>query len=352
VKFWWSQNGFAECTIIDLAFAKNGIKRIVVKYIGKKALCQKCNRHYNPPEIKAEYLAYGHGLQAWTMYHRLFLRLPYRGITQTLEDQFGEKISDASLVKFLRYFSDYYNETDQILTRKILESPFIHADETIISIQGVDQYVWVFSDGKHVVFKLTPTRESEIVHKFLGDYSGTLVSDFYPGYDSVKCKQQKCWVHLIRDMNDDLWKAPFDSELEEFLLNARNLIVPILETVEKHGLKTKKLVKFEMNVNKFYENTISRTYKSILAIKYQKRFLRYRNSLFTFLQEYNIPWNNNAGERAIRHLAIQRKISGSFFESTTHEYLLLLGITQTCRFQGKSLLKFLLSKEKDIDQFK
>jgi hypothetical protein len=89
-----------------------------------------------------------------------------------------------------------------------------------------------------------------------------------------------------------------------------------------------------------------------LALKYQKRFLRYRESLFTFLKEDNIPWNNNAGERAIRHLAVQRKISGTFFESLAPQYLLLLGIMQTCRFQGKSLLKFLLSKEKDIDQFK
>ncbi|MGH2831452.1 MAG: hypothetical protein ACRDK2_01650, partial [Solirubrobacteraceae bacterium] len=33
-------------------------------------------------------------------------------------------------------------------------------------------------------------------------------------------------------------------------------------------------------------------------------------------------------------------------------YLLLLGLTQTCRFQDKSLLKFLLSGEKDVDAFK
>ncbi len=341
-----------ECTIIDLVFGKTGVKRTVVKYTGKKGFCQKCRRHYNPPELKTDYLAYGHGFQAWVVYHRLFLRLPYRVITQALEDQFGEKISEGSVLNFLRYFGDYYAETEQLLTQKILKSSFVHADETKINIQGTDQYVWVFSDGRHVVFKLTPTREADIAHKFLSDYSGTLVSDFYPGYDSIKCKQQKCWVHLIRDMNDDLWKSPFDSEFEDFVLEVRNLIVPILETVEEHGLKTRKLSKFDNSVNRFYENTISRVYKSDLALKYQKRFLRYRESLFTFLKEDNIPWNNNAGERAIRHLAVQRKISGTFFESLAPQYLLLLGIMQTCRFQDKSLLKFLLSKEKDIDQFK
>jgi predicted RecB family nuclease len=342
----------AECTIVDIVFVKNGIKQIIIKYIGQKGFCQKCRRHYNPIELRVDYLEYGHGFRAWAVYNRLFLRLPYKVITQAAEDQFGAKIGQSTIVKFLRNFASYYAETEELITQKILQSLCIHVDETKVNIQGVDQYVWVFTDGKHVVFKLTPTREAEIVHEFLGDYAGTLISDFYPGYDSVKYKQQKCWVHLIREMNDDLWKSPFDSEFEGFVLNVRNLIVPILEVVEDHGLKTKKLNKFNNSVTQFYDNTINKTYKSDLALKYQKRFLRYRDSLFVFLSEDNIPWNNNAGERAIRHLAVQRKISGSFFESMMPHYLLLLGIMQTCRFQGKSFLKFLLSKEKDIDRFK
>ncbi len=57
-------------------------------------------------------------------------------------------------------------------------------------------------------------------------------------------------------------------------------------------------------------------------------------------------------ERAIRQLAVQRKISGSFFKRVALQYLLLLAISQTCRFQGKSFLKFLLSKGKDVDEFR
>jgi hypothetical protein len=74
--------------------------------------------------------------------------------------------------------------------------------------------------------------------------------------------------------------------------------------------------------------------------------------LFLFLDEDLIPWNNNAGERALRHLAVQRKISGSFHKSFSSGYLILLGVAQTCRFQGKSFLKFLLSGEMDVDLFR
>jgi hypothetical protein len=34
------------------------------------------------------------------------------------------------------------------------------------------------------------------------------------------------------------------------------------------------------------------------------------------------------------------------------QYLLLLGIAQSCKFQGKGFLKFLLSLEKDVDAFR
>lgn len=96
---------------------------------------------------------------------------------------------------------------------------------------------------------------------------------------------------------------------------------------------------------------MGKQYRSELAIKYQKRFVRYRDSLFTFLEYDGIPWNNNTAERALRHIGRQQQISMSFREATTHEYLRLLGIKQTCRFQNKSFFRFLLSREKDIDQF-
>ena len=85
---------------------------------------------------------------------------------------------------------------------------------------------------------------------------------------------------------------------------------------------------------------------------YQKRFIRYQNSLFTFLTEDGIPWHNNTAERAIRPFAIQRDISKSpLHDSATHDYLTLLGIRQTCRFQGKSFFKFLFSGETDLHNF-
>ncbi len=160
-------------------------------------------------------------------------------------------------------------------------------------------------------------------------------------------------MHLIRDLNDDLWLYPFDSQYETFVSEVRNLIIPMMEAVQKYGLKKRHLQKFMQHVSTFYAGIITgKRYTSELVVKYQKRFVRYREGLFMFLQHDGIPWHNNTAERALRHIAKQQQISMNFHEAATHEYLRLLGIKQTCRFQNKSFFRFLLSREKDIDQFR
>lgn len=344
----------AERAIVDLAFTRNGCRKVVTKYIGRKGYCPKCRHHYDPPALtRLCRQSFGHGFQAWTIYQRIVLRLPYRILVQVTEHLFGVGFSQSTATNFLRYLADYYASTEGANLQAILRSNFIHVDETKINIQGVNHYAWVFTDGKHVVFRMTETREADIVREVLADYKGVLVSDFYPGYDGMPCRQQKCLVHLIRDINDDLWAAPFDRELEAFALAVQSLLVPMLKSVDRYGLKAWHLRKFLKDVEQFYQKHVTgREYTSEATGKYQKRFTRYRANLFTFLTQDGIPWENNMAERAIRQLAVQRKISGSFFKQSAGHYLLLLGISQTCRFQGKSFLKFLLSKGTDVDSFR
>jgi predicted RecB family nuclease len=344
----------AERTVIDLAFTKNGCRKTITRYTGMKSYCAKCQCHYSPPSLDSKYRQhFGHALQAWTIYQRIILRLPYRIITQVMEHLFGVGLSKGTVVKFLQNQAEYYATTESAILDAIRKSEFIHVDETKINIQGVDHYVWVFTDGQRVIFRMTETREANLVREVLAGYQGVLVSDFYPGYDSMPCRQQKCLVHLIRDINDDLWKAPFDKELETFAVAVQALLVPILVEVDRYGLKAWHLRKFLKDVERFYyKHIIEGEYTSEPVRTFQKRFDRYRDSLFTFLTHDGIPWENNMAERAIRQLAVQRKISGSFFKRVAPQYLLLLAISQTCRFQGKSFLKFLLSKETDLDSFR
>ena len=97
--------------------------------------------------------------------------------------------------------------------------------------------------------------------------------------------QQKCLVHLIGDLNDDLWKNPFNVEFEEFVASVRDLLVPMLEDFRRYGPKACHLRKHKSRVNEFYRDGIdgNRDVQELVA-RYIKRFQRYRESMFAFLE--------------------------------------------------------------------
>jgi hypothetical protein len=343
----------ANHTLLDLEFNKNGCRKVVVRYCGKRSYCPLCHRGHLPPAVKRLHnQVYGRGFQAWAVYQRVVLRLPYALIAKGVQDILHENISVSIIDSFVQRCSEQFAYTETLLLRNILQGLVIHVDETKISIRGVQQFVWVITDGCRVTFRLTETRETDFLRQLLAGYSGTLVSDFYAGYDALPFRQQKCLVHLVRDLNDDLWKNPFNDEYEQFVSSVRDVLVPILEDIRRFGLKVLHLRKHQKQVDRFYRDTIcGRSGSHEITVKYQKRFERYRNSIFSFLGSDGIPWNNNAAERALRHLAVQRKISGVFSSKGANHYLRLLAIAQTCRFQNKSFLGFLLSGCVDVDEY-
>jgi len=338
-----------ERTITDLVFTKYSVRKTVIKYVGNKSYCPFCRKYFSPPQIeKIRILHFGHNFKVWVVYQRLFLRLPFDIIRLNLMEIFNENISLATINNIFKPFSAFYSYTENKNLKQILNSPFIHVDETQINNKGVNHYVWIFTNGKQVFFRETETREIRMVVELLKNFKGILIADFYPGYDSLNCKHQKCWVHLIRDLNDDLWKNPYDTEYESFILELKNLIIPIFASIEKYGSKKHHFNKFRKNIEEFYNRVIlNEIYYSEITIKYQTRLKKHWTSLFTFIDFDDIPWNNNMAERGIRHLAVQRKIS-MYFDRGIKYYLLFLGIMQTCKFQKKSFLKFLLSGRKNI----
>ena len=76
-------------------------------------------------------------------------------------------------------------------------------------------------------------------------------------------------------------------------------IVPSVVTVDKFGLKQIHLNKHKKDVAVFYSKIISKPFESELAISYQKRLTKYREKIFLFIENDNIPWTNNNAEHLL-----------------------------------------------------
>jgi hypothetical protein len=179
-----------------------------------------------------------------------------------------------------------------------------------------------------------------------------LVTDFYAAYDSLECPQQKCLIHLMRDMNQDLLNNPFDEELQSITAPFGVLLRQIVETIDRHGLKSRYLVRHEKDVARFFDPLATQTYRSEDAEALRARLAKYQDKLFTFIKHDGVPWNNNNAENAIRRFGYYREdTAGRLKEPGLKDYLVLLSVCHTCHYKGVSFLRFLLSRERDIDAF-
>jgi hypothetical protein len=291
-------------------------------------------------------------LVAYVLLETIELGIPFVTVKETLNRYFKIDVPANTLLYIKRAAAEYYRATTKSILQHFSTSNLLHADETQVSIRGKTAYVWVFTNLHDVVYLYADSRDGSLLQQVVTDFNGVLVSDFYGVYDSVDCKQQKCLVHLMRDLNDEVLGHPYDEELKSIVTDFAVLLKRIVETIDKWGLKRRFLGKHRMEVGQFYRKLSRLGCKSETAIKCRQRFEKNRDKLFTFLDYDNIPWNNNNAEHAVKAFAHLRDIvRGSFTEDSARNYLVLLSICQTCKYRGLDFFEFLRSGEKDIHAF-
>ena len=174
-----------------------------------------------------------------------------------------------------------------------------------------------------------------------------LVSDFYAAYDSVPCPQQKCLIHLMRDINEDLHKNPFDEVLKGIAERFGALLREIVETVDRYGLKVRHLGKHRKSSERFIEHVAEMNCATEVGRELQKRIEKNRDKLFTFLSYDGVPWNNNP-VHAVQAFTRLRNLISSSSPKGTRDYATLLSIQQTLRYRGRGFLEFMRSGDMEI----
>jgi hypothetical protein len=208
-------------------------------------------------------------------------------------------------------------------------------------------YVWVITSTDSVYSFYKKSRKGSFLAEMLKTFKGVLVSDFYTAYDVVNVPQQRCLIHLMRDMNDDLLKNSFDDELKSVEEKFAFLLRTIVNTIDRHGLKTKYLNKYRKDADRFCDWVVRQNFSSEVAKGYARRIIKYRHMLFTFLSYDGVPWNNNNAEHAIKSFAKYRRFAdGVVTENTVKDYLVLLSVCLSCEYRGIEFLGALLGNSR------
>jgi len=336
----------------DLILTPAGVRRKVIECRVSVHRCLECGLCF-VPESYTRLDKHFHGLKSWAMYQHVVHRISLQGVSDMAEELFGIRVHLCEVTMFKGLMARYYRLAHDRLLQKILAGSLLHIDETEVGLRKGKGYVWVLTNLEEVVYIYRPTREGDFLKELLKDFRGVLVSDFYAAYDSVDCPQQKCLIHLMRDMNQDLLNAPFDEDLKAITQPFGVLLRSVVATIDQHGLKRRHLVKHAGDVKAFFQRLLERPFQSEAAEALRQRLLKYKDKLFTFIEHDGVPWNNNNAEHAIKAFARYREYAeGSISEKGLGHHLVLLSLYQSCDYQGVSYLRFLKSGMRDLDAFR
>src|SRR5208282_4934342 len=342
-------------TVQEILFGRFSLKRRVIRYECQPYLCIRCKKTFGLDEKfpkRGRPAKYGRNLLAYLFYQIIDLRIPMGKVIPALSRLFGLNLNPGIVASFKETMAAYYSQAHEAILRRIVSGSLVHVDETDLTIKRRRDYVWVFTSMDEVAYLYSETREGELLHTTLGQFRGVLVSDFYTIYDSQDCPQQKCLIHLVRDLNEELLRNPYDEEFKHIVTSFSLLLKGMIDDVDRYGLKRHFLKKHLVSVERFYRKVIDVDHQSTAAVACKQRFQKNRDKLFTFLKFDGVPWNNNNAEHAIKAFARLRDfIESGVTEKGIREYLILLSVCQTCKYMGLDFLDFLRSGEKDIYAF-
>jgi Transposase IS66 family len=124
----------------------------------------------------------------------------------------------------------------------------------------------------------------------------------------VNCTQQKCLIHLIREMNNELMDNPYDEQLKTIAREFASLLRLIVDSVDRYGLRCYHLKKHKKAARRFYKRLAEQESNSEATMKWKSRFKKSSGKLFTFLDHDDVSWNNNNAEHAIKAFARLRDV--------------------------------------------
>ena len=241
-------------------------------------------------------------------------RLPVRTIQSHLWTVYQLKLSAGAIVEATHRVAQLARPVVADMLERIRGSPVVHADETGWREGGVNGYAWTFSTPRDRYF-LRRGRGKEVVDEALGEsFSGVLTSDFYAAYDHYPGAKQRCWVHLLREMRDLTARYPDHRRLARWSGAVKRIYLKAKSRAahapvrDHRRLTSPEQVKLQEQLLALCRPFLSD--KTAPQAKLCRRIERSIQELFVFVSNPDVPSDNNAAERSLRHLVVSRKISG------------------------------------------
>jgi len=289
------------------------LKTEVVEHTIHRDYCPACKKHVEPVVGEAlPHAVIGNNLVALTGWLHYGIGVTIEQVRELVGCHLHTRLSGGGLVSCWHRLGELLGPWYDQIADAARASAVLNADETGWRVNGQTRWLWCFASPDACCYLIDRGRGTSALEKFfLEAFDGVLVHDFWAAYNHVLAEDHQCCLaHLLRELdkvdltNDSpAWKA--------FAKKLRRLI--------RDGIRLRKRADFDparygeliRRIDRRLMDLAYGTYADADANRLAKRLLKYCDSLFTFLDHPDVPYDNNHGERMIRPAVIIRKNSQS-----------------------------------------
>lgn len=275
--------------------------------------CPKCRKKVEPRITTAlPGSTLGNRLLVLTAWLHYALGNTLAQIVEVFNFHLQMKITAGGLIQMWYRLAKLFYPWYQQIQQEALHSAVLHADESGWRVNGQTHWLWCFANSTLSYFMIDRSRGHPALRKFFTqEFGGVLVSDFWGAYNAVVCAlRQTCLVHLLRELaHTEKYKSP-GAHWPAFAKKLRRLLGDAIRLWRsKDELPPATYASRRERLTARLAELLETPWQDSHAKRLSKRLRRHRSDLFTFLEQPNVPFDNNLAERSIRPAVIIRKNS-------------------------------------------
>jgi len=298
-----------------------------------------------PDEVRKGALV-GPRLTALIGYLKGGCHMSYGTIQTYLRDVMGVTICAGQLAKVVGKVRDALAEPYDELRATMPSESRVNVDETGHKENGRNLWTWCFRAKLCTLFKIDPSRGSEVLIEVLGrEFAGVIGADYFSAYrkymGDFNVMVQFCLAHLIRDVKflttlPDKANQKYGNRLLERLRDLFRVI---------HRRETMSPARFQQKLDEARKKilmTAKHPPYTGEAMNMADRFRKHGDAYFRFITTPGVEPTNNLAEQALRFVVIDRRITQGTRGKAGREWCERIWSTiATCSQQGRSVFDFL-----------
>lgn len=349
----------------------------VIRQLRHKYRCEKCHADIKtaplPPRIK-EGSSYSDEMMvdvSLTKYCDLIPIERYSAIAGRCGIQ---DLPPQSLIESTHYVADFVRSAYDQLKSEIVETKVLHADETPHRMLEGDKktswFLWGFSTKQTSYFECHNTRSGDVASRLLtNSQCEYLVSDVYSGYskavnDTNEIRKEKNQPEIQHVYCNAHARRYFRQAGERFPGEAQFFIDQYKEIYKREDeLKGKpfdEVLKIRSQMRPYFESIKARSMNDVAAYssksqlgKAMNYFLKNYEGLTRFLENQELPIDNNSQERLLRNPVIGRKTwYGTHSKQGAETAAILFSLVESCKLNKLNPRQYFKQLVQDLHQGK